>query len=422
MPVVAATRATNRRALLAFIAVLVALVLAFEGVVVWLQRQHLLSDAQEEVRNEMVLLGELAMDALLSSDYAAVERLVKTWLDRHDYLARITAVMPNGFVLADFSKASMPRDTLPVSQEIVFNGRVVMTLKTVSDFSVRETGFAEIVYRATLAAIALILLLGWLLWWTLQRTAIQPLETEIRARAVQETQLRQRTLELEASIQELESFSYSVSHDLRGPLRAINGYSHALTEDYGHVLDATAQGYIARTRAAAQRMGLLIDELLSLARMARQDMHVTDVDLSALARAALARLAQVEPHPGPVEILVEEGVHANADTALIGIALDNLLGNAWKYTTRTVAPRIGFRALRQNGETVYVVQDNGAGFDMQYAAKLFQPFQRLHAPNEFAGSGIGLATVQRIIARHGGRVWAEAQPGQGATFYFTLTP
>jgi len=422
MPVVAATRATNRRALLAFIAVLVALVLAFEGVVVWLQRQHLLSDAQEEVRNEMVLLGELAMDALLSSDYAAVERLVKTWLDRHDYLARITAVMPNGFVLADFSKASMPRDTLPVSQEIVFNGRVVMTLKTVSDFSVRETGFAEIVYRATLAAIALILLLGWLLWWTLQRTAIQPLETEIRARAVQETQLRQRTLELEASIQELESFSYSVSHDLRGPLRAIDGYSHALTEDYGHVLDATAQGYIARTRAAAQRMGLLIDELLSLARMARQDMHVTDVDLSALARAALAHLAQVEPHPGPVEILVEEGVHANADTALIGIALDNLLGNAWKYTTRTVAPRIGFRALRQNGETVYVVQDNGAGFDMQYAAKLFQPFQRLHAPNEFAGSGIGLATVQRIIARHGGRVWAEAQPGQGATFYFTLTP
>jgi signal transduction histidine kinase len=367
-----------------------------------------------------VLLGELAMDALLSSDYAAVERLVKTWLDRHDYLARITAVMPNGFVLADFSKASMPRDPLPVSQEIVFNGRVVMTLQSVSDFSVRESGFVAIVYRATLAAIALILLLGWLLWWTLQRTAIRPLEAEIRARVAQETQLRQRTLELEASIQELESFSYSVSHDLRGPLRAIDGYSHALTEDYGQVLDATAHGYIARTRAAAQRMGLLIDELLSLARMARQDMRVTDVDLSALVRAALDRLAQTDPRSCPVEIHVEDGVRARADTALIGIALENLIGNAWKYTARTAAPRIGFRALRQNGETAYVVQDNGAGFDMQYAAKLFQPFQRLHAPNEFAGSGIGLATVQRIIARHGGRVWAEAHPGQGAAFYFTL--
>jgi signal transduction histidine kinase len=422
MPAAAAIRATNRRALLAFIAVLVALVLAFEGVVVWRQRQHLLSEAQAEVRSEMVLLGELAMDALLTSDYAAVQRLVKTWLDRHDYLTRIKAVMPNGFVLAEFDKARTPRAPLPVSQEIVFNGRVVMTLYVLSDFSLRESGFAEIVYRATLAAITLILLLGWLLWWTLKRTAIQPLEAEIRVREAQETQLRQRTAELETSIQELESFSYSVSHDLRGPLRAIDGYSLALAQDYGQVLDATAQDYIARTRAAAQRMGLLIDDLLALARMARQDMTIAEVDLSALARAALARLAQADPRSCPVEIQVEEGVRARADAALIDIALDNLLGNAWKYTARTAAPRIEFRTLRRNGTTVYVVQDNGAGFDMQYADKLFQPFQRLHSPHEFAGSGIGLAIVQRIIARHGGRVWAEAQPGHGATFYFTLTP
>jgi signal transduction histidine kinase len=421
MPAVAKSRAINRRALLAFIAVLVVLVLAFEAVVVWLQRQHLLSEAQEEVQNEMVLLGELAMDSLLRSDYAAVQRLVKTWLDRHDYLAQITAVLPNGFVLADFSTTRLPQEPLRVSREIVFNGRVMMTLQSVSDFSLRASGFAEIVYRASLAAISLILLLGWLLWWTLKRTAIQPLEAEIRAREAQERQLRQRTRELETSIRELESFSYSVSHDLRGPLRAIDGFSHALTEDYGQALDATAQDYIARTRAAAQRMGVLIDELLALARMARQDMHITSVDLSALARAVLAHLAQTDPHPQPVEIRVEDDMLARADAALIGIALDNLLGNAWKYTARTAAARIEFRAVRQNGQTVYVVQDNGAGFDMQYADKLFRPFERLHSANEFAGNGIGLATVQRIIARHGGRVWAEARPGRGATFYFTLT-
>jgi signal transduction histidine kinase len=421
MAAMATTRATNRRALLVFIAVLVALVLAFEGVVVWLQRQHLLSEAQEEVRNEMVLLGDLAMDALLRSDYAAVQRLVKTWLDRHDYLAQITAVLPNGFVLANFSKTRMPQDPLRVSREIVFNGQVVMTLQSVSDFSLRASEFAAIVYQATFAAVVLILLLGWLLWWTLKRTAIQPLEAEIRAREAKEIQLRQRTLELEASLQELESFSYSVSRDLRAPLRAIDGFSHALTEDYGHVLDASAHGYIARTRAAAQRMGLLIDELLALARVARQDMNITRVDLSALARDVFAHLAQTDPHPYPVEIQVEDDMRARADTALIGIVLDNLLGNAWKYTARTATARIEFRTLRQNGQTVYVVQDNGAGFDMQYADKLFRPFERLHSPNEFAGNGIGLATVQRIIARHGGRVWAEAQLQHGATFYFMLT-
>jgi signal transduction histidine kinase len=421
MPAVAKSRATNRRALLAFIAVLVVLVLAFEGVVVWLQRQHLQNEAQEEVQNEMVLLGDLAMDALLRSDYAAVQRLVKTWLDRHDYLARITAVLPNGFVLADFSKARMPQDSLHVTREIVFNGRAMMTLQSDSDFSLRASGFAEIVYRASLAAITLILLLGWLLWWTLKRTAIQPLEAEIRAREAQETQLRQRTRELEASIRELESFSYSVSHDLRAPLRAIDGFSHALTEDYAPALDATAQDYIARTRAAAQRMGVLIDELLALARMTRQDMHITPVDLSALVREVLAHLVQTDPHSHPVEIRVEDDIRARADAPLIGIVLGNLLGNAWKYTARTAAARIEFRSMRQNGQTVYVVQDNGAGFDMQYADKLFRPFERLHSANEFAGNGIGLATVQRIIARHGGRVWAEARPGQGATFYFTLT-
>jgi signal transduction histidine kinase len=421
MPAVRATRTINQRALLAFIAVLVALVLAFEGVVVWMQRQHLLSEVQQEVRSEMALLGELAMDALLRSDYAAVQRLIKTWLDRHDYLTRITAVMPNGFVLAEYSKARLPHEPLLVREEIKFNEHVVMTLQSVSDFSLRESGFAAIVYRASLAAITLILLLGWLLWWTLQRTAIQPLEAEIRVREAKEAQLRQRTRELEASMHELESFSYSVSHDLRGPLRAIDGFSHALMEDYGHTLDATATGYIERTRAAAQRMGLLIDELLALARMARQDMNLVEVDLSAMVRGVLAHLAQTDPHPNPVEIEVEDHVRVRADAALLGIALENLLGNAWKFTAKTAAARISFRTLPQNGETLYVVQDNGAGFDMRYVDKLFRPFQRLHAATEYAGSGIGLATVQRIITRHGGRVWAEGEPGQGACFFFTLT-
>jgi signal transduction histidine kinase len=233
-----------------------------------------------------------------------------------------------------------------------------------------------------------------------------------------ERRVEARTRELSQINAELEAFSYSVSHDLRGPLRGIDGFSQALVEDYGDQLDPTAHGYLERVRAATRRMGELIDALLELARLARVPLRRQRVDLSALANAALAELR--EGSDRQVELQIEPGLVVDGDPRLLRVVLDNLLGNAWKYTAKRELGRIGLRCFSQEGETVYEVKDNGAGFDMAYADKLFRPFGRLHGLHDFAGSGVGLATVQRIVARHGGRIWGEGAPGEGATFWFTL--
>ncbi|MBI4469344.1 MAG: response regulator [Acidobacteria bacterium] len=227
--------------------------------------------------------------------------------------------------------------------------------------------------------------------------------------------------ELERKNNELEAFSYSVSHDLRAPLRSIDGFSQALLEDYATLLDQKGKDYLRRVRAAAQRMGELIDDLLQLSRVGRAELNRDRVSLSDLARAVAMELRKMEPDRH-VELRIEDGLVAQADSQLIRVALDNLLGNAWKFTAKVAEPRVEFAAEPRDGGTVYFVRDNGAGFDMNYAEKLFRPFQRLHGEAEFPGTGIGLATVQRIVDRHGGRIWAEGTIGCGATFYFTLPP
>jgi signal transduction histidine kinase len=232
-------------------------------------------------------------------------------------------------------------------------------------------------------------------------------------------QLHQRTGQLEATNKELEAFSYSVSHDLRSPLRSIDGFSLALLEDYGERLDATGQDYLQRVRAATQRMGQLIDDLLSLARVTRSELHHEQVDFSALT-ATIADALQREYPDRQVEVIIAPGLVGHGDARLLQIVLENLLGNAWKFTVRCPYATIEFGAVPCNGQKAYFVRDNGAGFDMAYANKLFGAFQRLHPMAEFSGTGIGLATVQRIIHRHGGHVWAESAVDQGATFYFTV--
>jgi PAS domain S-box-containing protein len=231
--------------------------------------------------------------------------------------------------------------------------------------------------------------------------------------------VRARTAELETVNRELEAFSYSVSHDLRAPLRAIDGFSQALVEDHARELGAEARVYLDRVRAAVQRMGILIDDLLELSRVSRAAMHVGDIDLSAMASEIVADHRVAEPRRR-VDVEIAPGLVATGDARLLAVAFTNLLDNAWKYTGRTANARIEVGAEATNGERVFFVRDNGVGFDMQYADKLFGAFQRLHSERDFPGTGVGLATVARIIQRHGGRVWAEGAPGQGATFYFTL--
>lgn len=225
--------------------------------------------------------------------------------------------------------------------------------------------------------------------------------------------------ELEIRNRELEAFSYAVSHDLRSPLRAIHGASQALLDDFAGDLPAGVAGHVGRIQAAALRMGLLIDALLEFARTAKADLRRQPVDLSQLANSVAAELAE-SSQGRRVDCTVESGLVGDGDPALIRVAFDNLLGNAWKFTCRTALPRVEVGALQRAGETVYFVQDNGVGFDTASAKKLFQPFVRLHSAAEFPGAGIGLATVRRIIQRHRGEIWAEGTRGHGARFLFTL--
>ena len=225
--------------------------------------------------------------------------------------------------------------------------------------------------------------------------------------------------ELAAANKELESFSYSVSHDLRTPLRSIDGFSQALLEDYADKLDATAQEHLRRVRGAAQRMAALIDDMLNLSRVARCELHRQKLDLSAMAKSIAAELQEAEPGRR-VEFVIENGLTAVGDSQLLRAAMENLLRNSWKYTSGHASAKIEFGKIDRNGKSRFFARDDGAGFDPRYADRLFGAFQRLHTEAEFPGTGIGLATVQRIIHRHGGEIWAEGAVEKGATFYFTL--
>jgi len=231
--------------------------------------------------------------------------------------------------------------------------------------------------------------------------------------------LRQRAAQLEAANKELEAFSYSVSHDLRAPLRSIDGFSHVLLEDYGDQIPDEGRGYLERVRAAAQRMAVLIDDLLNLSRVTRTAVQPKFINLSKMAEEIVEGLRENQPDRR-VEFSITPDLMVEADPNLIHIVLENLLSNAWKFTSKREQATIEFGQKAHVKERTFYVRDNGVGFNMEYADKLFGVFQRLHSVSEFPGTGVGLATVQRIISIHGGHIWAESAEGKGTTFYFTL--
>ncbi|MGE5393142.1 MAG: PAS domain S-box protein [Candidatus Saccharibacteria bacterium] len=234
-----------------------------------------------------------------------------------------------------------------------------------------------------------------------------------------EDRVARRTLELEAINKELEAFSYSVSHDLRAPLRSIDGFSNKILKDYGTLFDDQAKDYFSRVMNASRHMGHLIDDLLKLARISRMELHPEEINLTEIARNIAEELQETNPER-KAEFLINENLKAKGDRSLVQVVLQNLLDNAWKYSKNTPVTRIEFGSFRQDNRTVYFIKDNGVGFDMKYVDKLFGAFQRLHSVTEFEGTGIGLATVNRIIRRHHGSIWAESEINKGTTFFFTL--
>ena len=236
-----------------------------------------------------------------------------------------------------------------------------------------------------------------------------------------ETRVRTRTAQLEAANRELEAFSYSVSHDLRSPLRNIEGYALAMEEDLGERLQGAPREHLARIRAAGDRMNHLIDDLLQLSRVSHGELHVETIDVSRLARSVADDLARQWPGR-TTDVVVADGIVERGDPTLVRTVLENLVGNAFKFTAHVPRARIEIGRAANADESTLMVRDNGVGFDMKWAGKLFAPFQRLHSEKEFPGTGVGLATVQRIVHRHGGRIWAESKAGEGTTFSFTLAP
>ncbi len=263
-----------------------------------------------------------------------------------------------------------------------------------------------------------IVLMGWLLMLAVTRQqratdALARINTEL------ETRVASRTAELEAANSELNSFSYTIAHDLRAPVRAIGGYSSIVLRDNENKLDKSTVGYLRRVVAGAEHLGELIDDLLNMARLSRLEMRRQELSFSELAARAVQSLKQAFPERG-VDISIQPGISINGDPGLMRALLDNLIGNAWKYTGKTSAAQIAIGVENHNGQSVYFVRDNGAGFDMQYVHKLFAPFQRLHHRDEFEGTGIGLATVKRILDRHGGRIWLESAINAGTAVFFTV--
>lgn len=413
------SRIINRRALLYFTLVLAIFFIGVESIVLYKQRVFLTEEINRELKVQLDLLGEAAVELLLRSDYASVERLVHNWAKGHRDIIAVDATTPNGFVLATFKRDGDWQAPIRLSTDITFDGDRLLILAATMDHSRITKDFTTIFYLYSSVAIVFIFFLGSMLWWTLKRTAIIPFENEIKKHLQTEQTLLQRTAELETANQELHAFSYSVSHDLRTPLRGIDGFSHALEKDYGDKLDETAKSYLARVRTATQHMGQIIDGLLFLSQVTRQELKKESVDLSQMAKDISHELQANDPDRQH-EFVIAPHILAHGDFGLLKVVMINLLGNAWKYTSKHPKAIIEFGLINQDGEAIYYVRDDGAGFDMRYVHKLFSAFQRLHAPSEFPGTGIGLATVGRIIRRHGGRIWAEAEIEKGAAFYFTL--
>ncbi|MFQ5643032.1 MAG: ATP-binding protein [Thiogranum sp.] len=405
----------TKRSFYRFLLVLGAFLVLADALIISQVYLNSLEHEQEHAGHETRIFTKLIAEALTRGDYSSVEYMVRQWARERQDIAHVVITTANGFTLAEYRRDTgrSPLRRYHESFEYGDQGEAIIDL--VLDVSDIYRQLTQLVVQLVLFSILIAGLLGYFL----RQVAIRPLQEEITEHRRTGQQLEQRTQALAASNSELEAYSYSMAHDLRTPLRAITSFSQILKLEAADKLSDEERNYIDRIVRAGQRMAQLIDELLELARISRTELQVSRVDLGELANAILEQ----QKHAGPernVDCTIAPDLVVQGDPKLLRVALENLLGNAWKYTGKTGHANIEFGTTRRDDRRIFYIRDNGSGFDMQYADKLFQPFQRLHNAEDFEGTGIGLASVQHIIQRHGGSIWAEAQPGQGATFYFTL--
>ncbi|WP_455210195.1 sensor histidine kinase [Kaarinaea lacus] len=409
---------SNKLALISFSAVLVMFLILVDVFMIVEERNFLVKTEKRNAEEELDIMGKFLTEAMIRNDYVAVEQYIPQWAQARPDVVKIRVIAPNGFVIAQHRHEPASKYIYELNKPIVYFGKLVLTLEIQWDFvSIHDFLRKRTATLISLSIVAVIVL-GMLLWQVLKKTAIVPLQREIEERKKIESKLEEHTRELAAHADELESYSYSIAHDLRAPVRSITSFSQILLQDLQAKLEPEDRSALLRVISAGKYMAGLIDDILALSRITRDSMKVAPLNLTEMAEDSVTRLR--EDHPArKCNVEIEANLSAKGDPRLIQLLLDNLLGNAWKYTANKPNASIEFGITSDSHQTFYV-RDNGVGFDMQYADKLFQPFQRLHSREEFEGTGVGLATVQRIINRHGGKVWVESKLDQGTTFYFTL--
>jgi signal transduction histidine kinase len=414
-----ATISKTRRSLVSFIILLVAFLVVADTFVITQQSHSLRTEMDLHTGHEFDLFSKLVADSLTKGEYAAVEQAALAWGNERDNILALKITSANGFDIANFHRDMQTTESKYYETKLDFGVRNTATISMLKDLTTINTAINKLAFQLILVSIMLVALLGILL----QRLAFRPLRQEIIEHKQTEEKLEQHAAELRESNKELESYSYSIAHDLRSPLRSITSFSQILLEDAHDKLSNEEKDHLARIINASVRMAALIDDILELGRVTRTKVEHTDIDLTALAKTVVEQFYNKDDNR-VIDWQIQEGINLRGDKKLLRLLFENLLGNALKFTGKKDHPRIEFGRINStpNGEKppVYYVKDNGVGFDMQYAEKLFEPFHRLCSREEFEGTGIGLATVERIISRHGGKVWAEAKPNAGATFYFTL--
>jgi len=410
---------SNKLALISFSAVLVTFLVLVDVLMIVEEREFLLETEIRHAAEELDIMGKFLTEAMIRNDYVAVEQYIPQWAKARPDVVKIRVIAPNGFVIAQQQRTSDSLHLYELNKPIIYSGMLVLTLEIQWDISAIHNFLLARVTTLVSLSIVAVAILGTLLWRVLKKTAITPLQREIDERKKIETKLEDHARELAIHVEELESYSYSIAHDLRAPVRSITSFSQILLEDLNNKLEPQNKDALQRVIAAGKYMAELIDDILALARITRENIQVSPLRLSDMAEYSVAQLRESQP-ARECKVIIEPNLAAHGDPRLIQLLLDNLLGNAWKFTGTNPKACIEFGALRDSNQTFFV-RDNGVGFDMRYANKLFHPFQRLHTREEFEGTGVGLATVQRIINRHGGKIWVESELNKGTTFYFALS-